>query len=443
MIYKIFIFTIFFLLIFHTFTIAANKKILALYKSNENASVSDNPVLYHLESELRNLGYEVDYKDALSVLPSSEEMKQYEGVVTFYFTAIHPHPEDYIKWMATQIKEGRKVIIFGNFGAHSSDGIKWLNNEDLNDFFLLLGLEFKGSDKIERDDIEILYRDSSIVNSLPSHLPEYFTLFESVNKNNKKYLATCLKGQTDRENCAIIRTPCGGMAQIGYIYSVDEISGNIIWHLNRKDFLYDILNYKNPEKIIYKKMLALYKSSEKQSERENFIKKLASSKLFKLGYQLDYYDIDKGIPYDMKNYSGIISWYDTSEMYDAAKYCEWLGDQVSEGKKVIVLGEFGAYTEKIRKDSGYILRYLSEIEINNFFYPFGLVMKQQWTDRADIINCDYISEECINKEMLSRKEDFKNYFLFKSRLSENKSFLTLSRKDRKGSKSDVVVVTPY
>lgn len=433
------------MLILHSFTMAGQKKLLALYKSNENATAADNPVLYHLEGELKALGYEVDYKDALSVLPSSDEMKQYEGVITFYFTAIHPHAEEYITWLSKQIKEGRKVVIFGNFGAHSYDGIKWLNNEELNDFFLLLGLEFKGSDKINRDDVEVLYRDPSVVNSLPSPFPEYFTLFDSINKNNKSYLTIALKGQTERESCAVIRTPYGGMAQIGYIYSIDESSGNIIWHLNRKDFLYDVLIYENPDKLTHKKMLALYKGSEKQSDRENFIKKLASVELFKLGYKLDYYDIDKGIPDSsvMEEYKGIISWYGTSEMYNAAKYCEWLGDQVSAGKKVVILGDFGAYAEKIKKDSRYIVRYLSEIEINNFFYPFGLVMKQQWTDRSDMIECDYISEEFLNKEMLSKEEDFKNYFLFKSHMPENKSFLTLSRKDRKGSKSDVVVVTPY
>ena len=441
---KIFLLLVLFIFILSGYASASNKKILALYKSNEHTTAKDNPILHHLSQQLKELGYEVDYKDSLGKLPDSEEMKEYEGIITFYFTPVHPKAKEYIKWLKEEIKAGRKIIIFGNFGAHSIDGSTWLD-DDVNSFFLLFGLAFYGTEQIKSDDLEILHKDNSVITSLHSSFPEYFLKFASVNQNNRDYLRLSLKNQKDCESSLVVKTPFGGMAQIGYIYSTEVDTGKITWHLNRDNFLKDVLTYKISEKPVTKILLALYKSSENQSSTDNLIRRFASATLFKLGYQIDYYDIEKEFPSEavMNKYTGIITWFSDSSMYKAADYCQWLSDQIMNQKKVIILGNFGAYSEKIKSDTKEFIRFLEERELNNFFYPFGLKMEQQWTDDPNLIRCEYVDKDILIEELLKKPEDLRNYFTFKSILPVNRPYMTLSRTDLTDSKSDVIVSTPY
>ena len=62
MCYKVILILSLFVFISGNCLYASPKKILALYKSNENTTSSDNPVLNHLEKYLKDLGYDVDYR---------------------------------------------------------------------------------------------------------------------------------------------------------------------------------------------------------------------------------------------------------------------------------------------------------------------------------------------------------------------------------------------
>jgi len=117
--YKIFFLLCFFIIL--SDNVFASQKILGLYKSTDNATDINNAVLNHLGEPLKKLGYDVDYRDVLKELPSSEMMKHYDGIVTFFLNPLYPDPSKYMSWLSGQIKEGRKVIIIGNFGAYSSD----------------------------------------------------------------------------------------------------------------------------------------------------------------------------------------------------------------------------------------------------------------------------------------------------------------------------------
>ncbi|MEQ8224094.1 MAG: hypothetical protein ABRQ37_17385, partial [Candidatus Eremiobacterota bacterium] len=341
-------------------------------------------------------------------------------------------------WLTTQIKEGRKVIIIGNFGAYSSDGKTWLTGEELNDFFFSFGLSVKGIQSVHTPDIEISYKDSKMFPSLPSTFPDNLINLVSFNKSNKDYLRLSLKTQPDIQASVAVRTPFGAIAQTGYIYSSDD-KGNVIWHLNRLAFLDDVLSYKTDEKIASHILLALYKSTEGDSRESNLIRTFASEPLFELGYEVEYRDIDRGIPdeADMDKYYGVISWFRGPEMSEASLYCDWLSEEMAEGKKIIILGNFGAYTEKIETGTVNTSRFISEWEYNNFFYPFGLRMDKLWTDDPNLIVCDYMDNKMVNTG------NFNNYFRFKSVNPRNKSYLTLLRKDIPDSNSAVVVVTPY
>ncbi|MFP4499263.1 MAG: hypothetical protein ACLFQV_13725, partial [Vulcanimicrobiota bacterium] len=155
------------------------RRVLGLFKSTDNATAQNNAVRNYLGRYLVQLGYRVDYRDALKPLPSKEEMAKYDAVVTFYFNGIHPHPNQYINWLNDQLQSGRKVVIFGNFGAHSRDGETWLTAEELNDFFFNLGLAFKNTRQVEPGQLKIVKIDNSIVRKAPESVPDYFAIYDS------------------------------------------------------------------------------------------------------------------------------------------------------------------------------------------------------------------------------------------------------------------------
>ena len=62
-------------------------------------------------------------------------------------------------------------MIFGNFGAHTTDGANWLSPEELNEFFFLFGLDYKTTQKVSLSDIQVIYRDPLVMNSLPKNFP--------------------------------------------------------------------------------------------------------------------------------------------------------------------------------------------------------------------------------------------------------------------------------
>lgn len=435
---------ILFLSFLFSFSYANDKKILGLYKSNENATSSNNPVQNYLSAPLNEMGFNVDYKDALGSLPCEEEMKKYDAVITFFFTPIHPNPVEYIEWLTNQIINGKKVVIIGNFGAHTSDEKKWVTSEMLNEFFLPFGLSFKGTKKVLPDNIKLITDNSGVFDKTNLIPPEYYSIFQSVNNENKIFVKTEIINEMDSSSCPVVKTPYGGMAALGYLYTQDSL-GKVLWNLNIKKFLKDVLEFKSFQSQGLKVLLALYKGSENQTYDENILRKYAAEPLLKLGYRVVYRDIEKGIPSDdeMENYSGIITWFLGGQMYGASQYCQWLPDQLNNDKKIIILGSFGAFADKIKKDNHEFVRFLSPIELNNFFYPFGLIMNGNWTDKPELIKCVYLNPEIINKTEFSDPSKFKNYYLFRSINPANQEYLTLERTDINKSKSAVVVKTPY
>lgn len=108
------------------------RQILALFKSSEKCTAQDNNVRLYLEKQLQDLGYRVEYRDVAEGLPADSQMERFSAIVTWHRTAIMPEPMTYVRWLARQLDAGRKVIVIGNFGAHSPDGKTWLTNEDMN-----------------------------------------------------------------------------------------------------------------------------------------------------------------------------------------------------------------------------------------------------------------------------------------------------------------------
>ncbi len=94
-------------------------------------------------------------------------------------------------------------------------------------------------------------------------------------------------------------------------------------------------------------MLVLYKSSEGFNERTNPFRVLGQNHFDSTSYNFDYHNIEESLPVneEMMQYAAIITWYTTPVMINPEDYIEWLVSQIFHKRKLIIIGNLGAYSE--------------------------------------------------------------------------------------------------
>lgn len=189
-----------------------------------------------------------------------------------------------------------------------------------------------------------------------------------------------------------------------------------------------------------KAILGLYKGTEKVDGSTNWVKRFVEPELVKLGYSVDYHDITQGLPKDMSRYRGVVSWYQTASMENAAAYCRWLLEQIQAGRKVIILGSLGAYQELDLRSNPKTERWLLPHEYNQFLYPFGIEFKGMWTKDNKVLRV-----ATRDPQMVPWLEDqhLGHYFWLQPVSPEDKVYLGVRRTDFPDSESAFVVRTPY
>lgn len=186
-------------------------------------------------------------------------------------------------------------------------------------------------------------------------------------------------------------------------------------------------------------ILALYKSSEGMSEESNDIFAMCEFPLNYLGLVVEYHDICKGLPNDeyMKDFRGIISFFYSSDMPNAKNYCDWLRKQIINGRKVVILANFGAFVDSINNVS------VDEKEVNRLFHALGLDCEYEETGDKSNIVLTYKNSEMVEFERPISEDELIYYIKIKSIHPQSKVYLNLRRKDLPQSRSDMVAITPY
>ncbi|GMU52120.1 MAG: hypothetical protein AMXMBFR33_12660 [Candidatus Xenobia bacterium] len=413
---------------------AADKgSVLVVYKGSEFKTAAATPVKAHLEAVLKKLGYGVAYHDVDRSLPSAQEMQKYTAVLSWHQTARYARPQEYVRWLRDQVMAGRKVIVLGNFGAHTTDEKTWLTNEELNEFFMPFGLNYAAAYTGAAEQLQVVSQNQKIVKGAVK--PTYYLLFRSHDARNQGDLVVRRKDMPDSDSYLVVRTPHGAMAGESYIWKDNAL------RVDASAFLSSALA---PAAVSDRltpggRLLGLFKGSEGTSADNNEIKLFLAAPLKELGYTVDYRNLEDGLPSeaDMKQYVGIITWYRSPATRNAAAYANWLTDQIVAGRKVVVFGNYGAFQEQLNDG---LDRWLLSEEYNNFFYPFGLEFKGTWTNDAS-----KITEQGRDPAMVPwlEKAHLNHYFLFRPASPEDKVFLRLGRTDLPEGESAVVVRTPY
>lgn len=416
---------------------APARKMLVLYKSSEKINPNDYEVKWHLEPILAQQGWKLTYVDCDKGLPDDVAMADYQGVCSWHRTAVYKDPTSYVRWMRTQVVSGRKIVVFGNFGAYTSDQKTWLGNEVLNEFFLPFGLEYGAAYSGDSKQLQVAGNSKA---TPPSPL-SYYLLFRSSNPDNDPWLTIRRKDLEKSDSALVVVTPKGAM--VGETYAYQMQGKKIQWLVDRSKLLSQALAAPAQDRVSGGgHILALYKSSEGYDDTSNYVARFLAPILKELGYTYDSYDILKGLPSPaiMGKYSGVISWYQTASMENAHAYCDWLAQQIMAGRKVVVIGNLGAFQELDKQSNPPTERWLLPNEYNSFLFPFGLEFKGTWTKDSSILKV--VSRDPLVIPFLEQQY-IAHYYWIQSVNPENKPYLVLSRSDQKNSDSAIVVRTPY
>ena len=105
----------------------------------------------------------------------------------------------------------------------------------------------------------------------------------------------------------------------------------------------DILGFGALE-VFPRRILALYDGQQyPEGLQQTDLHKLVAMPLEYMGYTLDYLDVNAGLPGNLLagQYAGIVTWFNSDELWRPEVYKEWLLRQMDSGVKVAILGNLG------------------------------------------------------------------------------------------------------
>ena len=185
-------------------------------------------------------------------------------------------------------------------------------------------------------------------------------------------------------------------------------------------------------------IIALYDGSEKTSEKDNDIKRTLEKTFQDQGFRLVFHDINRGLPapWLLGNARGIVTWYRDGKMKNAANYCKWLAMEIKNGKKVIIMDNFGAYQDS-KTD-----KWVDLHTVNEVFNSLGVTYKAQWTGDAEKLELASQDNTMVGTTAPIDFTRISHYYLFSKISSSVKDYLTVKRKDLENSESSVIFSHP-
>ncbi|MEA1946776.1 MAG: hypothetical protein U9N83_05680 [Thermodesulfobacteriota bacterium] len=193
------------------------------------------------------------------------------------------------------------------------------------------------------------------------------------------------------------------------------------------------------------KILMLYK--ERDPDHEGILHILTGF-IDKAGFTWDKMDVEKLLmekdKINLSQYKGIMTCYQTSRMVGGDVYPYWLVKQMEAGRRILIIGSYGAYQGLIPKPDGTLIERSESIKtINTFFRPFGLEFRFGWTGEVKNLSITKKVEDMVEHEVKLKPEDINYYQFYKSVNPENRVYLEIERKDMFDSKSAFIVHTPF
>lgn len=187
--------------------------------------------------------------------------------------------------------------------------------------------------------------------------------------------------------------------------------------------------------VYQKSVLALYKSSEGQTKEENEIFFYMSRVLDEMGLKVVYWDIDRGIPGDsVTRYNrAVISWFRGPSMRNPGAYLDFLDNMINQGKKVLVMDNFGAYQDRQTEE------FVRPLRLNTTLAKLGIMYYGDWTQDGDLLEIDRKNSVMVEDQARQNIQESSFFYHFISSDRELKTYLSIKRKDREYDSSPVIV----
>jgi hypothetical protein len=184
-----------------------------------------------------------------------------------------------------------------------------------------------------------------------------------------------------------------------------------------------------------REILALYKSSEGQTERENEIFFYLSRPLKQMGFTVRYWDIDKGIPdpRTVERVRAVISWYRGAAMSRPERYLEFLEGVMDRGVKVLVFDNFGAYQDRDSK------KYVQPSRLNLTLSRLGILYFGDWTQDAGVLRIVSKDSRMVEHQGGQDLQTSSFFYRFLQHDRNLKVYLSIKRTDRDYDPSPVIV----
>ena len=185
------------------------------------------------------------------------------------------------------------------------------------------------------------------------------------------------------------------------------------------------------------KILALYKSSDQQSDKENEIFYYLSLILKKMGLKIIYHDIDRSIPSEKitSDVRAVISWFRDSSMSNPEKYLDFIDSMINSERKFIVIDNLGAYQYRNPSDKEFV----DPGRINVTLSKLGLWYMGDWTNDTNLLELKDINPEMVEKGDQQTIEQGSYFFRFLKVDNDLDIYLSLQRKDKKYEPSPIIV----
>ena len=182
-------------------------------------------------------------------------------------------------------------------------------------------------------------------------------------------------------------------------------------------------------------ILALYKSSEGQTEKENEIFFYLSNPLREMGLSLTYWDIDRGLPGEklLNSARAVITWFRGPSMSEPEEYLNFLNKAIDSECKLIVFDNFGAYQDRQTKE------YLSPGRINYTLSRLGILYSGDWSEDGRIIKIAHKNSLVVEQGGPQDPKKSRFFYRFIPVDRNIKVHLSLTRTDRSYDPSPVIV----
>jgi len=184
---------------------------------------------------LNYLGMKVRYHDIAKGLPDEKTMQGVYGILTWFRDNKMTEPYLYCEWASEQIRKGKKFVILDRAGAYGDyDTGRKTTISALNSLFSLLGLEYQGEWTDNPLVIEVLEKDSRMVEferTLEGELNAYEKVV-SLDERNKIYFKLNRTDIADGESAAMVVAPRGGFVLQDYALFINYATDEMRWRIN-------------------------------------------------------------------------------------------------------------------------------------------------------------------------------------------------------------------